>query len=109
MGTEGWILEQDVHDARSGVAIPERRDPARLAFTGENIVGGGNDFCGIGSNELVCTFRDRNGALGVLAEGKAGDAESGGFFLNAAGIGQYEGGFAEQAKKIEIADGRDEF
>jgi len=100
MGAEGWILKQDVHDARGGVAIPERWDAARLAFTRDNIVGGGNDFCGIGSNELVCALRNRNGALGVLAEGEARDAESGGFFLNAAGIGQYEGGFAEQAKKI---------
>jgi hypothetical protein len=46
MGAEGWILEQDVHDARGGLAIPERWDAAGLAFTGENIVGGSDDFCG---------------------------------------------------------------
>ena len=62
----------DVHDARGGVAIPERWDAARLSFTCENIVGGSDDYCGISSNELVCALRNRNGALGVLAEGEAG-------------------------------------
>src|SRR5579859_74756 len=109
MGAEGWILQQDVHDALGGVAVPERWDAAGLAFSGENIMGGGNDFCGIGSNELVCALRDCDRALGVLAEGEAGDAEGGGFFLDTAGIGQDQRGFAEQAEEIEITDGRDQF
>jgi len=44
---------------RAGVAIPERWDAARFAFAGENIVDGSDDFCGIGSNALVCALRNR--------------------------------------------------
>src|SRR5579859_3462587 len=57
MGAEGRILQQDVHDALGGVAVPEWWNAARLAFSGENIMGRGNDFCGIGSKEMVCILR----------------------------------------------------
>jgi hypothetical protein len=97
-------LEENLHDALGSMAVPEGRNTARLTLSGKNGLGGGDDFCWIRSDEEVRALRNRDRALGVFAKGEAGDAESGGFFLDAAGIGQYEGGFAEQAKKIEIAD-----
>jgi len=104
----GRVLEENLHDALGSMAIPEGRNAARLALSGKNGLSGGDDFCWIRSDEEVRAFGNRDGALGVFAKGEAGDAESGGFFLNAAGIRQNERGFAEEAEKIEIADGRDE-
>ena len=109
MGAEGRILQQDVHNAFGGVAVPERWNAAGLAFSSEDRLSGGDDFGRVGANELVGPLRDGDGALGVLAESEAGDAEGGGFFLDAAGIGQDQRGFAKQAEEIEITDGRDQF
>ena len=53
-------------------------------------------------------MRDGDGAFGVFAKSEAGDAQGSGFLLNAAGVGQDQCGFAEQAQKIEIADGRNQ-
>ena len=108
MGAEGWILEEDLDNTLGGVAVPKRRDAAGLAFSGEDGLGCGCDFCRVGSDEEVCAFGNGDGALGVFAESETGDAEGGGFFLDAAGIGEDQRGFAEQAEKIEIAHGRDQ-
>src|SRR5258708_27920427 len=54
------------------------------------------------SNKQVGTFRDGDGALGVLAQRQAGDAESGGFFLDAAGIGEDELGFRSEEHTSEL-------
>src|SRR5690242_7309110 len=90
------------------MAVPVWRNAARLALSGNDGLGGGDDFCWIRSDEEVRALRNRDRALGVFAKGEAGDAESGGFFLNTAGIRQDERGFAQEAEKIEIADRRDE-
>lgn len=108
MGAGGWILQQDVHDAFGGVAVPEWWNAAGLAFSHQDSLCGRDDFGWVGTDELVGPLRDGDGTLGVLPEGEAGDAEGGGFFLDAAGIGQDKGGFAEEAEEIEITDGRDQ-
>lgn len=46
---------------------------------------------------------DGDGTLRVEAEGEAGDAEDGGFFLNAAGVCEEEAGIVHEAEEIEIA------
>jgi len=104
----GRVLEENLHDALGGMAVPVWRNAARLALSGNDGLGGGDDFCWIRSDEEVRALRNRDRALGVFAKGEAGDAESGGFFLNTAGIRQDERGFAQEAEKIEIADRRDE-
>lgn len=55
--------------------IPEGRNAAGFAIPGKYLFGGSDDFCGIGTDELVCAFGDGDGALGVLAEREAGDAQ----------------------------------
>lgn len=99
---------EDVHNALGSVAVPEGRDAPGLAFTGEGFAGGGNDFGGIGAHEQVGALCDGYGALSVLAECKARHAEGRGFLLDTAGISENEGGAAEQAKKVQIADRLDE-
>jgi hypothetical protein len=87
------------------MAIPQGRDAASFALACQSITGGSDDFDRIGTNKQVGTFRDGDGALGVLAQGETGNAESGGFFLDAAGIGEDELGFAQETEKIEIPTG----
>ena len=84
--------------SQKGGMRPDLPLPARMCLSGSD------DSCGIGANEQVCTLGDGDGALGVFAEGQAGHAESGGFFLDAARIGEDESGFAEEAEEIEIAE-----
>jgi len=91
------------------VTIPEGGNAPGLAFSSKNGFGGGEDPSRVGANELICAFRNRDGALGIFAQGKARDAESGSFLLDAPGIGEDQRGLAEQAEKIEIADRRDQF
>ena len=78
------------------MAIPERGNAAGLAFPSKDGLSGGENLCGSGADEKVRAFGDGDGALGVFAEREAGDAERGGFFLDAAGVGQDQRGFAEE-------------
>jgi len=100
VGALGSILEEDLDNTLGGMAVPERGDAAGLAFSGEDGLGCGYDFCRVGSDEKVCAFGNGDGTLGVFPQCKAGDAEGGGLFLNAAGIGEDQGGLAGQAEKI---------
>src|SRR5258706_16201387 len=90
------------------MAVPEGWDAAGLAFAGQSVAGHGDDFGWIGANEQIGAFRNRDGAFSVLPQSEAGHAESGGLLLDAPGVGEDERRFAEKAKKIEIADRRDE-
>jgi hypothetical protein len=81
------------------MAIPQRRDAASLAPASQSITGSGNDFDRISTNKQVSTFSDRDGALGVLAQSEARDAASGGFFLDAALVGQDKLGLAQEIEK----------
>ena len=90
------------------MAIPKGRDAAGFAFPGKDVLRGGENFCGICADELICAFRNGDGAFGVFAKSEARDTQSGGLFLNAAGVGEDQCGFAEQAEKIEIAYGRNQ-
>jgi hypothetical protein len=90
------------------VAVPERRNTAGFAFSDEGVASSGDDPGGISANEHVCSFGDGDRPLGVFAESEAGDTKGCGFLLDASGIGEDKRGFAEQAKKVEIANGWDE-
>jgi len=99
-------LKENFDDTLGGVAIPELRNAAGLGFASEDFVGGGNDFCRICADKLVSSLRNSDGAFRVFAKRQAWDAESGSFFLDAAGIGEDERGVAEEAEKIEVTHGR---
>src|SRR5580704_3366048 len=108
MGPEGRFSQQNLDNALGGVAIPEGGNAAWLAFSSENGLRGSKDLCRVGADKLICSFGNRDGALGVFAQGEARDTECGGFLLNAAGISEDQRGLAEQAEKIKIADGRNQ-
>ena len=72
------------------MTVPKRRDAAGLAFASQGVTSRGDDFGGIRANEQIRAFGNGDGAFGVFPEREAGDAESGGLFLDATGIGEDE-------------------
>src|SRR5690348_14648059 len=90
------------------MTVPQRRDAASFTFARQGATRSSNDLAGIRTNQKVGTLGDGDGALGIFAQGKAGDAESRGLFLDATGIGEHEAGFAQETEKIEVPDGRNE-
>jgi hypothetical protein len=56
------------------VAVPEGGNAARLAFSGENLLRGGENFSGVRAYKQVCTFGNGDGTLGVFAKRQARDA-----------------------------------
>src|SRR5229473_6482461 len=104
----GYFPQQNIDDSLGRVAVPEWGDAAGFASACQGVAGGGDDFDRIGANQQVCAFGDGDGALGVLPQGEAGDAESGGLFLDATRIGQDKLCFAQETEKIEISNGRNE-
>ena len=101
-------MKENFDNTLGGMAIPKRRNAAGLGLAGEDFVGGGHNSCGIGADKLVGALRNSNWAFGVFAKRKARDAESGSFFLDAAGIREHERCSAEEGEKIEVTHGRDE-
>src|SRR2546428_4701528 len=98
--------EENLDNAFGGAPIPERRDATRFGFTGKHCLRPGNDFVGMGADELIGALGNRDGALGVIAQGEARYAERGGFFLDAARIGEDQSRAVQQTQKVEITDGR---
>src|ERR1700732_2577205 len=90
------------------MAVPEGRNVACFTLSCQRITRSGDNFARIGANQQVCSLGDGNGALCVLTQRKAGDAESRGLFLDATRIGEDELGFAQETEKIEVAYGRNE-
>src|SRR5437879_3836592 len=90
------------------MAVPERRDAAGFTLARQSVTRSRDDLARIRTNQKVGTLGDGDGALGIFAQGKAGDAESCGFFLDAARIGEHEAGFAQETEKIEVSDRRNE-
>ena len=44
MGSEGRFFEQNPDNPLGGVAIPQGRDASWLAFSGKNVLRGGENF-----------------------------------------------------------------
>ena len=78
-------------DALCGVAVPQGRPPWGRRRS-KHLACRRDDPAGIASHQLIGAFGQGYGSLGVVAEGEAGDAENGGFFLYAAGVGEDEAG-----------------
>jgi len=84
------------------VTVPKRRNGSLLRLAGEDSGEFGAQFIWIASDENVRSEGDRNRALRVLAERQARNAEVGGLFLDAAGVGYDDGCALLHAKKFEI-------
>ena len=98
--------EKNLDDAFGGASIPERRDATRFAFTGKHCLRPGNDSVRMGADELVGALGNRDGALGVFAQGEARYAEGSGFFLDAARIGEDQSRTVQETQEVKITDGR---
>ena len=68
----------------------------------------GDNFFGIGADELDGAGVDAFGAFGGVAHHEHGLAETGGFFLDAAGIGEHDAAGIHQGDEVAIVLGRDE-
>ena len=76
------------------MTVPKRRDAADFTLVRQGITRGSDDLGRIRADQEVGTLGDSDGALGIFPQGKAGDAESCGFFLDAARISEHKAGFA---------------
>jgi hypothetical protein len=98
----GRLASEQSGDSFARVTIPKRRNGSLLPLAGEDSREFGTQFVWIASHENVRSQGNRNWALGVLAEREARNAEVGGLFLNAAGVGDDDGCAGLHAKKLQI-------
>src|SRR4029077_1343239 len=89
-------------DSFARVTVPKRGDGSLLGVAGKYSEEFGTQFVWIASHENVRSQGNRNRALGVLAERQARNAEVGGLFLDAAGVGNHDGCTGLHAKKLQI-------
>ena len=66
------------------MTIPKRWNAACFAPARKGITGGGDNLAWIRTNKQIRALSDGDGTLRIFPQGKAGDAESGGFLLDAA-------------------------
>ena len=84
------------------LAVPERGAAAAFAAVLEDVLCQADDVGGVGAGQGVAAFFNGDRALGVLAHGDAGHAQGGGFFLQAAAVGQHQGGVFPQVQERHI-------
>ena len=70
--------------------IPLFRDPPGPARPVQDGLGRRQDFFLVIADQDVGAFLAGDGAFGVMAQGDAEDAEDGGFFLQAAAVGEHK-------------------
>lgn len=86
--------------------IPRFRAAAAFAVSAQRLRDTGTNCLRVGADQGVGALGEGDRAFGVLAQGNAGYAERGGFFLHAAGVGEDDCRVAHHAEHLEIADGR---
>ena len=99
--------DHHIHNTLGGMAIPQLGDAATGAVGAAAFENSGElrqDSFAVGANDGVGALGDCDGSLGVVTQGQAGHAEGGGFFLDAARIGEHHLGVGLQGEKIEVAD-----
>jgi hypothetical protein len=69
MGSEGQFSKQNLDNALGGVAIPEGRDAARLAFSYEDFLRGGREAVGrVRERQYgICVYAVRGAGMTVRA------------------------------------------
>ena len=60
------MLEQDIHDARGGLAIPKRNSLVLFPIPSEDLIQVGLQVFGIGTHQHVCTEVDGFCALRTI-------------------------------------------
>src|SRR4029077_17158176 len=84
------------------VTVPKRGDGSLLGVAGKYSQEFGTQFVWIASDENVRSHGHRNRALGLLAERQARNAEVGGLFLDATGVGNHDGCTGLHAEELQI-------
>jgi len=77
-------------DAFRGMTVPASGDSAGLPLSGEDALDRLPDEFSVEADKSVCPTFDGYGALCVLPQGQARDAENRGFLLYAAGVRENE-------------------
>lgn len=80
-------------------------DTPFFACPGQNVPGSEYDFFGVCPDQIIGTLGDRYRSFRILAQGDAGDAEHGSFFLDAAGVGDCQCCILDKLEEIQIALG----
>ena len=98
----GQLARQYLDNTLGRAAVPEQRALPRLAAAANRLVGFRNDSRRVCADEHVGALIDRDGALGVFANGDARHAQRGGFFLQAAAVGLYDDRILPQTQKGHV-------
>lgn len=106
------ILFQGGEDAGAGEAVAVGVDGVGHAGVGFGVVDEGGDFADdavvVGADEADGAGGEGFGAFGGVAHHEDGLAEAGGFFLNAAAVGEDDGGFFHEEDERQVFEGLDE-
>lgn len=92
-------------DSLGGRAVPEGGFPMMRGRLPKGYGRGLNEVIAAAGDKLIRAVSDGNRSLGVGPGGQTGDSQVSGFFLDAAGVGEDEGGGVHQGEEIEIAQG----
>lgn len=99
-------------DAGAGLAVAVGVDGVGHASVGFRVVEEGGDFADdavvVGADEAHCACREGFGTLGGVAHHEHGFAQPWGFFLDAAAVGEDEGGLLHEADERQVFEGLDE-
>jgi len=85
--------------------IPLFRDPPGPTRPVQDGLGRRQDFVLVIADQDVGAFFAGDGAFGVMAQGDAGDAENGGFFMQAAAVGEHKSGRHVEMQEFQVAEG----
>ena len=96
---------QNLHNPLRRMPIPLFRDQHGPARPVQDGLGRRQDFFLVIADQDVGAFFAGDGAFGVMAQGDAGYAEDGGFFLQAAAVGEHQSGGHVEMEEFQVAEG----
>ena len=101
-------FQQCPYDSFRRVPVPKVRYPAHYLRILQYLFECRKDTFRTSPDERIGPDLDRDGALGVLAQGDAGDAEDAGLLLDTAGVAEDEARVGHEAHEVEVAYGLNE-
>src|SRR2546422_1695104 len=96
-------IDEDVHDAFGGPAVPQGGPAVWPRWVVQGPQGLRNDPGRVGPDDSVGAVRHRDRTFRRVPEGEAGDPEDGGLLLNAPGVRQDQAGSTHEGDEVEIA------